>query len=195
MSHTSFIFKCLFQFRKFVQNILYPKSNIYPYFLCSPVLLDTNTISTNTWDNLSLCLVVTHYLLLLSATTQLHYLTQLCIWNLLPDAITQQPHHLLFFQSLTMSVAISCGDPGVPPNAAVSGTHSWTFGSVLQYSCLPGGVLVGNSTRHCQEEGTWSGAPPYCTGKNNLLDEALGLKNIVFLWKAIRYFIVYSCTI
>uniref|UniRef100_A0A8C4F2R8 CUB and sushi domain-containing protein 1 n=1 Tax=Dicentrarchus labrax TaxID=13489 RepID=A0A8C4F2R8_DICLA len=61
-------------------------------------------------------------------------------------------------------LAISCGDPGVPPNAVVSGTHSWTYGSVLQYSCLPGGVLVGNATRHCQEDGTWSGAPPYCTG-------------------------------
>uniref|UniRef100_A0AAX7TR92 CUB and Sushi multiple domains 1 n=1 Tax=Astatotilapia calliptera TaxID=8154 RepID=A0AAX7TR92_ASTCA len=59
---------------------------------------------------------------------------------------------------------ISCGDPGVPPNVVVSGTNSWTYGSVLQYSCLPGGVLVGNATRHCQEDGTWSGAPPYCTG-------------------------------
>uniref|UniRef100_A0AAQ5ZW41 CUB and Sushi multiple domains 1 n=1 Tax=Amphiprion ocellaris TaxID=80972 RepID=A0AAQ5ZW41_AMPOC len=65
---------------------------------------------------------------------------------------------------LPVCKAISCGDPGVPPNAVVSGTHSWTYGSVLQYSCLPGGVLVGNATRHCQEDGTWSGAPPYCTG-------------------------------
>uniref|UniRef100_A0AAX7VKY4 CUB and Sushi multiple domains 1 n=1 Tax=Astatotilapia calliptera TaxID=8154 RepID=A0AAX7VKY4_ASTCA len=63
-----------------------------------------------------------------------------------------------------LGMAISCGDPGVPPNVVVSGTNSWTYGSVLQYSCLPGGVLVGNATRHCQEDGTWSGAPPYCTG-------------------------------
>ncbi|XP_054625925.1 CUB and sushi domain-containing protein 1-like isoform X1 [Dunckerocampus dactyliophorus] len=61
-------------------------------------------------------------------------------------------------------LAISCGDPGLPPSVVLSGTRIWTYGSVLQYSCLPGGVLVGNATRHCQEDGTWSGAPPYCTG-------------------------------
>lgn len=74
--------------------------------------------------------------------------------------------------SLTSSVpaAISCGDPGVPPNTAVSGSHSWTYGSVIQYSCLHGGVLVGNVSRHCQEDGTWSGAPPYCTGECKLAD-------------------------
>uniref|UniRef100_A0A7N8WY87 CUB and Sushi multiple domains 1 n=1 Tax=Mastacembelus armatus TaxID=205130 RepID=A0A7N8WY87_9TELE len=69
--------------------------------------------------------------------------------------------------NLFLPPAMSCGDPGVPPNAVLSGPHSWTYGSVLQYSCLPGGVLVGNATRHCQEDGTWSGAPPYCTGASS----------------------------
>lgn len=65
-----------------------------------------------------------------------------------------------------MPAATSCGDPGVPPNAVISGGHSWTYGSVIQYSCLHGGLLVGSATRHCQEDGTWSGAPPYCTGEH-----------------------------
>lgn len=71
-----------------------------------------------------------------------------------------------------MPAAISCGDPGIPPNAAVSGSRSWTYGSVIQYSCLHGGMLVGNVTRHCQEDSTWSGAPSYCTGKGALVAKA-----------------------
>ncbi|XP_029281787.1 LOW QUALITY PROTEIN: CUB and sushi domain-containing protein 1-like [Cottoperca gobio] len=91
------------------------------------------------------------------------YIAVCSIWNLYLDTVPRK-HINTLFQSLTVSVAISCGDPGVPPNTVVSGTHSWTYSSVLQYSCLPGGVLVGNASRHCQENAAWSGAPPYCTG-------------------------------
>uniref|UniRef100_A0A8C8DH07 CUB and Sushi multiple domains 1 n=1 Tax=Oryzias sinensis TaxID=183150 RepID=A0A8C8DH07_9TELE len=83
---------------------------------------------------------------------------------LLGSAILTCQHDGLWDRPIPRCLAISCGDPGVPPNAVVLGTRSWTYGSVLQYSCLPGGLLVGNSTRHCQEDGTWSGVPPYCTG-------------------------------
>uniref|UniRef100_A0A3B4GMD2 CUB and Sushi multiple domains 1 n=1 Tax=Pundamilia nyererei TaxID=303518 RepID=A0A3B4GMD2_9CICH len=82
---------------------------------------------------------------------------------LLGSALLTCQHNGLWDRPIPRCLAISCGDPGVPPNVVVSGTNSWTYGSVLQYSCLPGGVLVGNATRHCQEDGTWSGAPPYCT--------------------------------
>uniref|UniRef100_H2M2H5 CUB and Sushi multiple domains 1 n=1 Tax=Oryzias latipes TaxID=8090 RepID=H2M2H5_ORYLA len=83
---------------------------------------------------------------------------------LLGSAILTCQHDGLWDRPMPRCLAISCGDPGVPPNAVVLGTRSWTYGSVLQYSCLPSGLLVGNSTRHCQEDGTWSGVPPYCTG-------------------------------
>uniref|UniRef100_A0A3B4YUQ9 CUB and Sushi multiple domains 1 n=1 Tax=Seriola lalandi dorsalis TaxID=1841481 RepID=A0A3B4YUQ9_SERLL len=83
---------------------------------------------------------------------------------LLGSALLTCQHDGRWDRPIPRCQAISCGDPGVPPNAVVSGTHSWTYSSVLQYSCLPGGVLIGNATRHCQEDGTWSGAPPYCTG-------------------------------
>uniref|UniRef100_A0A672FLN5 CUB and Sushi multiple domains 1 n=1 Tax=Salarias fasciatus TaxID=181472 RepID=A0A672FLN5_SALFA len=83
---------------------------------------------------------------------------------LLGSALLTCQHDGVWDRPTPRCLATSCGDPGVPPNAVVSGTHSWTYGSVLQYSCLPGGLLVGNATRHCQEDGSWSGAPPYCTG-------------------------------
>uniref|UniRef100_A0AAV2LT87 CUB and Sushi multiple domains 1 n=1 Tax=Knipowitschia caucasica TaxID=637954 RepID=A0AAV2LT87_KNICA len=83
---------------------------------------------------------------------------------LLGSALLTCQHDGRWDRPVPRCLVISCGDPGVPPNAVVSGTHSWTYGSVLRYSCLPGGVLVGNTTRNCQEDATWSGAPPYCTG-------------------------------
>lgn len=81
----------------------------------------------------------------------------------------------------SVPAATSCGDPGVPSNAAISGSHSWTYGSVIQYSCLHGGLLVGSVTRHCQEDGTWSGAPPYCTGKHTRVDHSVRLSMDVIL--------------
>ncbi|XP_068184525.1 CUB and sushi domain-containing protein 1a [Antennarius striatus] len=83
---------------------------------------------------------------------------------LLGSALLTCQHDGRWDRMIPHCIAISCGDPSVPPNAVVSGTNSWTFSSVLQYSCLPGGVLMGNATRHCQVDGTWSGTPPYCTG-------------------------------
>uniref|UniRef100_A0AAQ4Q019 CUB and Sushi multiple domains 1 n=1 Tax=Gasterosteus aculeatus aculeatus TaxID=481459 RepID=A0AAQ4Q019_GASAC len=83
---------------------------------------------------------------------------------LLGSALLSCQHDGRWDRPIPRCLAISCGDPGGPPNAVVTGSHSWTYSSVLQYSCLPGGLLVGNTTRHCQEDGTWSASPPYCTG-------------------------------
>uniref|UniRef100_A0A3B5BH77 Sushi domain-containing protein n=1 Tax=Stegastes partitus TaxID=144197 RepID=A0A3B5BH77_9TELE len=98
---------------------------------------------------------------------------------------------LTLFQSFDVSEAISCGDPGVPPNAVVSGTHSWTYGSVLQYSCLPGGVLVGNATRHCQEDGTWSGAPPYCKEEQPETPSNVDVRSMDL--PTLGYTLIYTC--
>lgn len=97
------------------------------------------------------------------------------------ESVTRPGGLNIFSFPYSTPAAISCGDPGVPPNAAVSGSHSWTYGSVIQYSCLHGGVLVGNVTRHCQEDSTWSSAPPYCTGKCILVGKAARLSMAVIL--------------
>uniref|UniRef100_A0A5G2R948 CUB and Sushi multiple domains 1 n=1 Tax=Sus scrofa TaxID=9823 RepID=A0A5G2R948_PIG len=69
----------------------------------------------------------------------------------------------LWDRSLPKCLAISCGHPGVPANAILSG-DLFTYGSVVHYSCKGSQSLVGNSTRTCQEDSRWSGAPPHCTG-------------------------------
>lgn len=62
------------------------------------------------------------------------------------------------------SLAISCGHPGVPANAVLSG-DKFTYGSIIHYSCTAGRRLIGNSTRECQEDSHWSGTLPHCSGR------------------------------
>lgn len=65
---------------------------------------------------------------------------------------------------LILSSAISCGHPGVPANAVLTG-ELFTYGATVQYSCKGGQILTGNSTRVCQEDSHWSGALPHCSGE------------------------------
>ncbi|XP_036106445.1 CUB and sushi domain-containing protein 1 [Molossus molossus] len=71
----------------------------------------------------------------------------------------------LWDRSLPKCLAISCGHPGVPANAILTG-DVFTFGATVHYSCKGTHRLVGNSTRVCREDSHWSGALPHCTGNN-----------------------------
>ncbi|KAM6977905.1 CUB and sushi domain-containing protein 1-like [Aplochiton taeniatus] len=82
---------------------------------------------------------------------------------LLGSALLSCQHDGRWDRPLPRCLSISCGDPGVPPLVVVSG-RSWTYGALLQYSCSQQRALIGNATRYCQEDGTWSGAPPHCSG-------------------------------
>ncbi|XP_055272226.1 CUB and sushi domain-containing protein 1-like isoform X2 [Moschus berezovskii] len=71
----------------------------------------------------------------------------------------------LWDRSLPKCLVISCGHPGVPANAILTG-DLFTYGAVVHYSCQGSHSLVGNSSRTCQEDSHWSGALPHCTGNN-----------------------------
>uniref|UniRef100_A0A8C0UA60 CUB and Sushi multiple domains 1 n=1 Tax=Cyanistes caeruleus TaxID=156563 RepID=A0A8C0UA60_CYACU len=71
----------------------------------------------------------------------------------------------LWDRSLPKCLSISCGHPGVPANAILSG-DKFTYGSIIHYSCTAGRRLIGNSTRECQEDSHWSGTLPHCSGNN-----------------------------
>lgn len=77
---------------------------------------------------------------------------------------------LPFFLPHFSLTAISCGDPGIPPFAILSG-RKFTNGAVASYSCSQGRTLVGNATLHCHEDGRWSGSPPYCSGMESSRSE------------------------
>lgn len=66
--------------------------------------------------------------------------------------------------TLPFPSAISCGHPGVPANAVLTG-ELFTYGAVVHYACKGSRDLVGNSTRVCQEDSHWSGTLPHCTGE------------------------------
>ncbi|NP_444401.2 CUB and sushi domain-containing protein 1 precursor [Mus musculus] len=71
----------------------------------------------------------------------------------------------LWDRSLPKCLAISCGHPGVPANAVLTG-ELFTYGATVQYSCKGGQILTGNSTRVCQEDSHWSGSLPHCSGNS-----------------------------
>ncbi|XP_055145238.2 CUB and sushi domain-containing protein 1 isoform X2 [Symphalangus syndactylus] len=71
----------------------------------------------------------------------------------------------LWDRSLPKCLAISCGHPGVPANAVLTG-ELFTYGAIVRYSCRGSQNLVGNDTRVCQGDSHWSGALPHCTGNN-----------------------------
>ncbi|XP_075409854.1 CUB and sushi domain-containing protein 2 isoform X3 [Tenrec ecaudatus] len=58
---------------------------------------------------------------------------------------------------------VSCGHPGSPPHAQMSG-DSYTVGAVVRYSCNGKRTLVGNATRMCGLDGHWTGSLPHCSG-------------------------------
>ena len=57
---------------------------------------------------------------------------------------------------------MKCGDPGAVSNARKTG-NSFSYNSVVTYTCNPGYRISGSERRVCQGDGTWSGVPPKCS--------------------------------
>lgn len=55
----------------------------------------------------------------------------------------------------------TCGQPEQPPDSYMTVTNN-TIGSIVEYSCLPGHVLVGPHTRTCLNSGFYDQFPPTC---------------------------------
>lgn len=55
-----------------------------------------------------------------------------------------------------------CGCPDVPTNGSVTTDNGTIFGQFALYSCDTGFDLLGNKTRYCDTNETWSGNVPYC---------------------------------
>ena len=62
---------------------------------------------------------------------------------------------------------VNCGVPPDPPSAGSTTFTTTTFLSEASYDCSNGYFLVGNDTRVCQEDATWSGTTPLCQSKSD----------------------------
>lgn len=56
---------------------------------------------------------------------------------------------------------LSCGSPDSLQNTTIVGKNH-TVGAAIQYNCPSGHALVGEDTRTCLSDGTWSGKAPTC---------------------------------
>lgn len=83
----------------------------------------------------------------------------------------------------------SCGNPGVPPKAVLSGSGRFAVGDQVQYSCVPGYVLDGHATLTCitnaGNTAVWDFPAPICRGMRNLMCARVWLymKCIPLKWK------------
>ncbi|XP_034056770.1 CUB and sushi domain-containing protein 3-like isoform X4 [Gymnodraco acuticeps] len=64
----------------------------------------------------------------------------------------------------------SCGNPGVPPKALLSGAGRFAVGDSVQYSCVPGYVLDGHATLTCitnaGNTAVWDFPAPICRAED-----------------------------
>ena len=62
-----------------------------------------------------------------------------------------------------------CGGLSHPDNGVVNFPFGTTYGEAVIYTCNPGYELIGKDTRVCRVTTQWSGMPPICSVKGNLL--------------------------
>lgn len=80
----------------------------------------------------------------------------------------------------------------LPSNARVLYTGGTTFNFVANYACDEGFRLIGNTSRICQADGTWSGTPPQCNGMLIAFITLL-LQYVIHIYMYICSFFLYCC--
>ncbi len=66
----------------------------------------------------------------------------------------------------TYFTAVDCGNLTVPMNGMVDTSSGTTFMNTATYTCNDGYRLIGDHTRMCQANATWSGTAPICNCKS-----------------------------
>ena len=78
--------------------------------------------------------------------------------------IIKRSTNLLFMYYVALSTTcepVNCFEPEVPPYGKITAKH-FSFGSIANYSCMDGYMLVGNPSVKCDADSTWKGEIPVC---------------------------------
>ena len=74
-----------------------------------------------------------------------------------------------------LAAVILCPELSAPANGGVTlNTQTLGVGTTATYSCDPGYILIGETTRTCEDThrgttGTWNGTEPLCDGMQTLI--------------------------
>lgn len=85
--------------------------------------------------------------------------------------------------SILFSEPRACGRPEQPANSTMSVTNpsaksvvnSYEVGAAVEYTCNPGSLLIGPTTRTCLDTGFYNEFPPVCKSEINNLKVFLKL--------------------
>ena len=94
------------------------------------------------------------------------------------DIITMINPRCLIFPQFS---AVSCGNPGTPAHGRIVVNDGVTFGSSVAYACWDGFKTSGLTNRHCTTNGTWTGQPPDCAGRIDIISLLLLLLCVLLL--------------
>ncbi len=83
-------------------------------------------------------------------------------WSGSEPSCNREYDHQYQIQIYFCRLAVNCSSLDAPTNGAVDTSSGTTFNQVATYSCIPGYMISGATTRTCQASGSWSPAPPTC---------------------------------
>lgn len=69
---------------------------------------------------------------------------------------------IIFIITNYESSAITCPSPTPPTHGRLIDSGRYLSGDYIQFTCITGYVLVGESLSVCLENGTWSSPEPKC---------------------------------
>ncbi|KPP79508.1 CUB and sushi domain-containing protein 3-like, partial [Scleropages formosus] len=88
----------------------------------------------------------------------------------------------------------TCENPGTPRYGSLNRTTGFKVGSVVEFQCQLGHLLLGSITRMCQADLTWSGTQPECIPHSCKQPESPPHVNVVGMdLPSFGYTLIYTC--